>query len=451
MVMGPVIVQVNKGGRNYVPIAKTHEYLSVAATGSEKEVNNVPKKDTSGFKFEDSRSSWTDRGLRNRNPKFDRSNRPNLYYPIYVDESTTNEYGHAAVSLQGGDDKVEIYPKNSEGKDDCWRWGEEKLEENIEDGDIDASNVVAKKRRDGTWKIVEKYRDQTTQVKSLWDESEMRTESGTIALRNMFGESGLYSHPKPVDLVKKVLITGSDPQDHIIDFFAGSGTTGQAAIELAAEDKARKYTLIEVADYFDDLLLPRIKKSVYASEWDSGTPSEKHDLSHMIKYHKIEDYEDSLNNLDSGDAQAEMEDFTTDRLKYFLNFEVDGPSLLDLEDIKDPFGYTMEIRDRDESKNQTIDLLETFNYLIGLSVRSVERTQNQNREYRIIRGEEDGKAVAVVWRPIEDDDGEDFFEQEREFLMSDILEDEDIVYLNYDSALPDAKSIEKAFQNRMWE
>jgi len=100
-----------------------------------------------------------------------------------------------AVSLGANEDSVKIYPKNSAGKDDCWRWGKEKLEENVIEGDIDASNVVAKKRRDGTWKIVEKYRDQTTQVKSLWDESEMRTESGTIALRNMFGESGL-SHPK---------------------------------------------------------------------------------------------------------------------------------------------------------------------------------------------------------------------------------------------------------------
>ncbi len=450
-IMGPVIVQVNKGGRNYVPIAKTHEYISVAATGAEKKVNNVPKKDTSDFKFEDSRSSWTDRGLRNRNPKFDRDNRPNLYYPIYVDENTTNEYGHAAVSLEANEDSVKIYPKNSAGKDDCWRWGKEKLEENVIEGDIDASNVVAKKRRDGTWKVVEKYRDQTTQVKSLWDESEMRTESGTIALRNMFGESGLYSHPKPVDLVKKVLITGSDPQDNVIDFFGGSGTTAQAAIELAAEEKPRKYTLIEVADYFDDLLLPRIKKSVYASEWDSGKPTEENELSHMIKYHKIEDYEDSLNNLDSNSQQTDMGEFTSDKLEYHLNFEVEGPSLLDIEQMKNPFNYEMEIRDGDESKDRDIDLIETFNYLLGLEVRGIQQLEDNDRKYRIVTGERDNDKITVVWRPVEDDDGEEFFEEDREFLKSNVLGDEDIVYINYDSALPDAKSIENTFQNRMWE
>jgi adenine-specific DNA-methyltransferase len=279
----------------------------------------------------------------------------------------------------------------------------------------------------------------------------MRTESGTIALRNMFGESGLYAHPKPVDLVKKVLITGSDPEDNIIDFFAGSGTTAQAAIELAVEDKPRTYTLIEVADYFDDLLLPRIKKSVYASEWDSGTPTEENELSHMVKYHKIEDYEDSLNNLDSDDEQTEMGEFTSDKLEYYLNFEVDGSTLLDIEKIKHPFSYKMEIRDRDESKDRDIDLVETFNYLLGLEVRSIQQLENNDRKYRIVTGERDNEKITVVWRPIEDDDGEEFFEKDREFLKSNVLGDEDIVYINYDSALPDAKSIENTFQNRMWE
>jgi len=111
----------------------------------------------------------------------------------------------------------------------------------------------------------------------------------------------------------------------------------------------------------------------------------------------------------------------------------------------------MEIRDDDESKDRDIDLIETFNYLLGLKVRSIRQLENNDRKYRIVTGERDNDKITVVWRPVKDDDGEEFFEEDREFLNSDVLGEEDIVYVNYDSALPDAKSIENTFQNRMWE
>jgi len=73
---------------------------------------------------------------------------------------------------------------------------------------------------------------------------------------------------------------------------ADQGRPRKQQLSWQLKKNLEKYTLIEVADYFDDdLLLPRIKKSVYASEWDSGKPTKKNELSHMIKYHKIEDYE----------------------------------------------------------------------------------------------------------------------------------------------------------------
>jgi adenine-specific DNA-methyltransferase len=146
-----------------------------------------------------------------------------------------------------------------------------------------------------------------------------------------------------------------------------------------------------------------------------------------------------------------MGEFTSDKLEYHLNFEVEGPSLLDIEQMKNPFNYKMEIRDDDESKDRDIDLIETFNYLLGLKVRSIRQLENNDRKYRIVTGERDNDKITVVWRPVKDDDGEEFFEEDREFLNSDVLGEEDIVYVNYDSALPDAKSIENTFQNRMWE
>jgi adenine-specific DNA-methyltransferase len=124
---------------------------------------------------------------------------------------------------------------------------------------------------------------------------------------------------------------------------------------------------------------------------------------------------------------------------------------LDLGGLKSPFEYSLYIQNGNETKKETIDLIETFNYLLGLEIRDMQQLKNNGRQYRVVSGDRDKEEIKVIWRSVEDDDGEDFFEEEREFLKSNILGDEDVVYINYDSALPDAKSIEKTFQNRMWE
>ena len=56
-----------------------------------------------------------------------------------------------------------------------------------------------------------------------------------------------------------------------IDYFAGSGTTGHAVINLNREDGGqRKFILVEMGEYFDTVLLPRIKKVTFAPEWKNG-------------------------------------------------------------------------------------------------------------------------------------------------------------------------------------
>ena len=133
-----------------------------------------------------------------------------------------------------------------------------------------------------------------------------------------------------------------------------------------------------------------------------------------------------------------------------MKFEVNGKSLLDLDGLKDPFNYEMRIREGDEAKRETIDLVETFNYLLGLDIQKIQRYEKLDREYRIVKGTKDEENITVVWRPVGKDDEEEFYEDEREFLKSEVLGDEDTVYINHDSAL-EAKPIEKTFQERMWE
>ncbi len=238
-----IIVQTNKGGRDYLQIATTHEYLLCYGKSENTALNELAK-DTTLFEFQDKKGLYEVRELRNRNPKFTRNNRPNLFYPIYINSKIKDKYGYYAVSLTKSKEyNIETFPKNSEGKDSCWRWGKELVLKNITEDNPEESQVIAKQKKDGGWNVYEKSRKFTTKAKSIWDETEMRTELGTIVLRSIFGKS-LFDHPKPVPLIKKTVMLGSDKNSIILDFFAGSGTTAHAILELNKEDGGnRKFIL----------------------------------------------------------------------------------------------------------------------------------------------------------------------------------------------------------------
>ena len=241
-----ICVQVNKGGRDYLPIAVTHEYLLCYRRSDDASIHELPK--ASELPFEDSRGGYELRELRNRNPKFNRQNRPNLFYPFYVDASSANDRGECTVSLSRTELlSVEAYPRNSQGVDGCWRWGRPKAQAALGATPED-SDVVARQRRDGGWNIYEKNRRVTAKAKSIWDESAVRTEQGTIDLRAV-GLHHAFDHPKPVALLKKVLQLASSDDDLVVDFFAGSGTLGEAVTQLNAEDgRARRYLLVQLPE-----------------------------------------------------------------------------------------------------------------------------------------------------------------------------------------------------------
>ncbi|NKE10702.1 MULTISPECIES: site-specific DNA-methyltransferase [Kocuria] len=237
-----VVTQANKGGRDYLPLAQTHEYVLIYARRySDAGIYELPKIDNS-LPFQDGRGRYECRELRNRNPRFNRANRPNLFYPFYVDPNNLDSNGYSSVSLEKNDRHVlEVYPRNSQGNDSCWRWGTTKAGQNIVQGDPDASQVVAKAVRTGGWNVYEKNRRSTQKAKTIWDETEVRTEAGTREVRQLFGKT-MFDHPKPVDLIKKViaLATRPDADDIVLDFFAGSGSTGHAVLAANADDSGNR-------------------------------------------------------------------------------------------------------------------------------------------------------------------------------------------------------------------
>lgn len=260
-----IIVQTNKGGRDYLEIAKTHEYLLCYGRSTNITLNQLLKKDIGSWKLEDKKGKYEIRELRNRNPKFTKENRPNLYYPVYVNRKSCDKNNHCAISLTRSKEfSIEVYPKNSQGKDSCWRWSKKLLEKNIVQNNPEKSQVVAKQKKNNGWNVYEKSRKTTTKAKSIWDETEMRTERGTIVLRDIFHKA-VFDHPKPVELIEKILKLATKKNALVLDFFAGSGTTGHAVLELNKKDRGDRQFILctnNENNICTNTCYPRIKKVI---------------------------------------------------------------------------------------------------------------------------------------------------------------------------------------------
>lgn len=112
--------------------------------------------------------------------------------------------------------------------------------------------MVARQKRDGGYNIYEKCRKSTSKAKSLWNETEMRTEDGTRLLRFMFDKS-IFDHPKPLAMIKRCLDLGTEDEDVVLDFYSGSATTAHAVFQLNVEDgNHRKFIMVQLPEPTDE-------------------------------------------------------------------------------------------------------------------------------------------------------------------------------------------------------
>ncbi|MCT7372457.1 site-specific DNA-methyltransferase [Mycolicibacterium llatzerense] len=244
--LAQVIIQSNKRGQTYKEIAKCHEYLLVYYKSEDGSLGELEKADRS-LPYTDKHGGYDLWELRNRNPKFGRHNRPNLFYPIYVDANSVAEDGLALISLNQTDEfNVEVFPRNSEGGDSCWRWGKEKLLREGIDGNPRAA--WAKQKRDGGWNIYEKSRKSTTKAKSIWTDTKFISEQGTVEAGKI-GMGGILEFPKPMELIRQCVFLATDKDDIVLDFFAGSGTTAHAVLAQNMEDGlARQFICVQLPE-----------------------------------------------------------------------------------------------------------------------------------------------------------------------------------------------------------
>ena len=245
-----VIVQTNPRGRTFDRfIAKTHEYILVYTKNIDIDgLHEIPKDDKaiSEYSKEDEHGKYRLLELRNRNPVFNRSNRPLMFYPLYADPNKLD------VSLSKTErHTVEIYPRNSQGEDGCWTWGLEKATKFT-------NLLVANHASTGKWSVFRKdYLEGTslfTKSKALWLDKEMNHENGKEMMGKLFGKTP-FDFPKSVDYIKKCLqlgTFGNEPQI-VLDFFSGSATTAHAVMQLNAEDGGnRQFIMVQLPEVTDE-------------------------------------------------------------------------------------------------------------------------------------------------------------------------------------------------------
>ena len=299
-------------------------------------------------------------------------------------------------------------------------------------------------------------------------------EDANKELSALFGNSDIASYPKPTTLIKYLVPFAEENKDSLVmDYFAGSGTTAHAVINLNREDKGnRKYILVEQGEYFDTVLKPRVQKVIFAKEWKDGKPQADNGVfggvSQIVKVLKLESYEDTLNNLELkqpvSDLFAQNEALQNDYLLHYMLDIESRDSLLNTQHFTKPFDYQLNISTTSAGayEAKTIDLVETFNYLIGLRVSEI----NDKRENGLVTVQGTntrGEKTLVIWRDCEKYD----YDKLNRYLDSRDINPQDsefdVVYINGDHNMPTlftdsddsvktlkVRSIEAEFLSRMF-
>ncbi|HLH79417.1 MAG TPA: DUF559 domain-containing protein [Chthonomonas sp.] len=342
----------------------------------------------------------------------------------------------------------------------CWFTSKEKIQELIADNRIwfgpDGNGVPRLKR------FLSETKQGITPL-TIWSYNEVgHNQEGKQELKGMLSESDeVFGTPKPSRLLGRVITIGASGENNalILDFFAGSGTTAHAVINLNREDGGkRKYILVEMGEYFDSVLVPRIKKVVYSKDWKDGKPVSREGISHMFKYIRLESYEDTLNNLELRRTEVQqrlLEDHPAFREDYMLRYMLDvesrgSASLLNIERFEDPFSYKLDIATgtAGETKPTVVDLVETFNYLIGLRVKTIDQIGG----VRVVTGTNpQGERVLILWRNTKelDNDKLDAWFKRQGYNTKD--QEYDVIYVNGDNNLENLRRPDQTWKVRLIE
>lgn len=380
-----------------------------------------------------------------------RSLAKNCFYPIIVENDQIIGFGdvcddnyHPESSNVIDGDKIYIYPIADDGEERKWVFARQSVESIMDE------LRVKKNNGDYTISRIKSF----TSYKTVWTGNQFYANIyGSKLLNNIFGDKK-FDFPKSIHTLEEcafALNSFRNSNAIAIDYFAGSGTTGHATIKINREHGGkRKYILIEMGTYFNTVTKPRIQKVIYSDNWKNGKPQDKAGISQIVKYQVLESYEDTLNNLYlqnkieldfNGKAKEEY------LLQYMLELE-SRDHLFNLEMFRKPFDYQLKVTENNELKTSKVDLVETFNYLIGLYVNKIQRV----KDIKVVEGTtRSGIKTLVIWRDLETTTHDEVEKLLRRFYDSQRTKEFQQIYINGDHHLENFKSEGDQFKIKLIE
>tara|TARA_B110000211_G_scaffold181277_1_gene205177 strand:+ start:5159 stop:8269 length:3111 start_codon:yes stop_codon:yes gene_type:complete len=429
------------GGR----LSRTHEYFIVASPSHAPALLGAPKSD------EIEERPFMRSGTAENNYRYGRWK---SFYALLWDSEAKKFVGVEEPPELGSEYPIEntanglvrIYPINSSGEERVWRSSFNTGKERVANGEL----IMTER---GSVKQVIHHKGKRETLFSNWTGSDFNAGTQGTNILDSMGLGDKFDYPKSVKTLEQTFWMQSYGKTnfHVIDYFAGSGTTAHAVNNLNRVDGGnRKYILVEQGEYFNSATKPRCIKSAYSNSWKNGKSLLHNDgVSSLIKVIKLESYEDSLNNIFLSRRQTEDlfkgldSDIQDDYLiKYMIEVEAKA-SFLNTSDFRKPFSYEMDIAadSAGATERKPIDLVETFNFLIGLHVKSIE--SNIERGFVRVEGTlPSGERTLILWRDCDKIGYEKLNDYANRFDLYAKEQTFDVIYINGDHNLPTAFTVD---------
>jgi len=449
-------MQHNPRGQQGRNLSYTHEFMYLLyPNDSKKYIGDVAK------------NKIDSRNLRDSGNESMRTDARNCFYPILVTNNEIigfgdvpeNDFHPKSNNIIRNNGLIEIWPIDDNGVERKWRYARQTVESIL-------NKLEPKKGRVSLQ--INLNQDIETMKTLLFDSKFDASEYGTKVMQNILGKEKAknFSFPKSIETLRFALnaLSNNNKNAFFIDYFAGSATTGDACIRMNKEDDGnRRFICIEMGTYFHLVTKPRIVKSVFTDKWDDGTPLGKNGISTILKYSELESYEDTLNNLAlvQNKEQSSLLASSDFKDEYLLSYILDvesRDSLLNVDAFKNPFNYKLNITRNNESQETVIDLVETFNYLIGLHVKTIQSIKG----FKVITGitNKRDEETLVIWRNTEEKSNQDLNEFFTKMEFSTRDSEFQRIYVNGDNHLENLKTgddnwkvvlIEEEFMKRMFD
>ena len=406
-ILGVATIKNNPAGRTTTSgFSVCHEYAVFLGREGFSEVNRLEHSQSQKDRYKEQDEigffEWTN-FRKHGGVNTYKTTRPRQFYPIYVRGEQIRfpimEWNEKLRKWDVQESPIAgeevIWPIDEKDNERIWDFGAETAKSNI-------FHLKVKKDSKGKTAIYRKWRinDEGLLPQTWWDKSVYSAvEHGTNLLSKFFGEAHVFMFPKSIYAVEDCIrVAGmrNNANGIALDLFAGSGTVGHAIINLnRADGGCRQFILVEANSYIDKATIPRLKKVAAANEWNVGIPVELNGPGLFMRVQRLEQYEDTLENLAIAAGENRKLFAGQEALAYDLDAEAKR-LLFASPSFTAPFGLTLKRIAGADVETGPVDLVESLVYLLGLHVERLYREQGSvvitgalNRRHQ---------TAAVFWR-----------------------------------------------------